>query len=161
MPCTWPLPILCYCVFYPFKLLVSFRPPELDLNPFLEIKNNEEWFFGLIFCKFYRTIKVMNFLVSISFLTLMSVDRYNAISGSSYRQVLTTGGHFSAVFFCHFPGLKTQKRPVRQRRRPPKSAHVISLAVWLVSFGLSIPGTEFLKIKNSFENSYLEISIQC
>lgn len=99
----------------PFQIVGEFVCLSLQYNICQEIKNNETWFFGLIFCKIYRTIKVMNFLVSISFLTLMSIDRYKAISGSSYK-------------------------PVRQRRRPPKSAHAIAACVWIFAFSLSIPG---------------------
>ena len=78
----------------------------------MSIHNHDTWQFGSGVCKLFKTITIMNFLVSITFLTLMAYDRNRAIQGNY--------------------------RPSR-RKGAPKSVHIIAALVWITGFAFATP----------------------
>merc|ERR1712062_165702 len=89
--------------------------------------NHDTWHFGPVICKLFKTITTMNFLVSITFLTLMAYDRNRAIQGNY--------------------------RPSR-RKGAPKSVHITAALVWIIGFLFATPTfiKATVKSHNCFEN---------
>jgi len=74
----------------------------------VEYRDHLEWKMGSFLCVVCKTLKAMNFFVSIFLLTLMAADRYIAIVG--------------------------KYRPVAFKQKPPKIAHCLSETVFKCFF---------------------------